>query len=807
MSEYLNPNRVKTKADLYRDSRGRYKRFYDFISSKGILLFIGILFVLSLIGGSVGFYALLLALILSIPTYNHKIKYPMFAPQSLETRDYANPGLNGERFTKASGISYLGLDIITKLPVYSNNDVDRQHKFLLMTTGGGKTETILAANIAAGACIQGSGFCFVDGKATVDMLHKTMGILRRFNRDKDLLVINLMKGDIDFRVNNEQIVTNSINPTAQGSYSQISELLKPLLGDDKKGGGDVWKKRAEAYIDGTTLIFCYLRDYHQIEFTVNTYREYLTVQDTIKLYYGILITGERVSLPKDISASLFSFLDTVAGMTEAVMLEVSNDNDEGLTSDILSQYGFISMQVAPMFNILATDYGHVFGQVSAEVDLTDVVLRRRALVVLIPTLSYGDATINTLASIVVSSIRGMLSKQLGGVVAGSPEEEKLKRSYSSDSPFRVDFDEVTSYLIGGMDKIASMGRSIGIAATFGTQELGAMKAKDSVVTSAVWGSTNTKIIGKIEDSDVTLKIINDRLGQVNVTQASDFSVDYSGMIPVNKEPTSIKVQSVPKLNIGDLTSLKNGQSYVIFEDRVIRLKGFYIPDGVYEAEYVELNHFVTVQEPSKNDLSILSKGNLREIFGRVNDILSGRVKIEDVAKGFLLGDKIGKYEKEYGKVRGLANSSNKECGMYALTAMLRQLNSTKPSRVNKAVQPKELDSVEEAFNNLKEQGVNYNVVDYEESGLYEHSNQSELPVINENVFHSSTENNLTSAEMAHNVAFGVSQNTDGAEEQKDLVEMIVKESLEHPVPPVPNLNEKEAVDYFSNFLKAVNQDV
>ncbi len=52
-------------------------------------------------------------------------------------------------------------------------------------------------------------------------------------------------------------------------------------------------------------------------------------------------------------------------------------------SQVLEQHGFITMQLTRVFGSLADTYGHIIRTNLAEVDLKDVVLNRRILVVLV----------------------------------------------------------------------------------------------------------------------------------------------------------------------------------------------------------------------------------------------------------------------------------------------------------------------------------------------------------------------------------------------------------------------------------------
>src|SRR5260363_419811 len=70
-------------------------------------------------------------------------------------------------------------------------------------------------------------------------------------------------------------------------------------------------------------------------------------------------------------------------------------------------------------SMLVDTYGHIFKDQYSEVDMMDVLLNRRILVVMIPTLEKSAQEAANLGKLVVSSIRLMMAMNLGHTLEGS----------------------------------------------------------------------------------------------------------------------------------------------------------------------------------------------------------------------------------------------------------------------------------------------------------------------------------------------------------------------------------------------------
>src|SRR5262249_11894047 len=86
--------------------------------------------------------------------------------------------------------------------------------------------------------------------------------------------------------------------------------------------------------------------------------------------------------------------------------------------EVREQHGFITMQLTRVFSSLADTYGHIIRTNLAEVDLKDVVLNRRILVVLLPALEKSPEELSNLGKIIIASLKAMMAAGLGDEVEG-----------------------------------------------------------------------------------------------------------------------------------------------------------------------------------------------------------------------------------------------------------------------------------------------------------------------------------------------------------------------------------------------------
>ncbi|PCJ99156.1 MAG: type IV secretion protein IcmO [Zetaproteobacteria bacterium] len=474
----------------------------------------------------------------------------------------------------AEGILYLGNQEKTNEEVwFTNNDI-RTHFLYLGTTGSGKTEGL--KSIATNAMSWGSGFVYVDGKADTDLWSSLSSLVRRFGRDDDLLVLNYMTGNADI-----QAPSNTMNPFSSGSASYLTNMLVSLM---PESGGDnaMWKERAVSLVGAMMPALTWKRDNQEIPMSVRTIRDYLSLNMIIKL-------SRDEFVPKEILVGLIGYLDTLPGFVgdayddEGKVKPPGPDTPQVNTETASQQHGYLAMQFTRSLQSLGDDYGYIFDTQAADVDMVDIVLNRRILVVLVPALEKSGDEVANLGKIVAASIKGMMGSTLGSTVEGSSETVIENKPTHSTTPFVTIFDEVGYYVAEGMAVMAAQARSLGFSLVFASQDLPAMKKRVREEAQSITANCNIKIFGKLEDPTETKDFFEKTVGSAMVTEVSGFQMAGGNSFGSYHDTKQAGVQLRPRANYDKLRGFIEGQAIITFGETVVDCAVFYSNPGFAKA--------------------------------------------------------------------------------------------------------------------------------------------------------------------------------------------------------------------------------
>ena len=495
------------------------------------------------------------------------------------------PGRNGE----AEGILYLGNADRTDEEVWFSNSDARTHILYLGTTGAGKTEGL--KSMVTNAMTWGSGFIYIDGKADTDLWSSLSSLLRRFGRDDDLLVLNYMTGNSDTKA-----PSNTMNPFSSGSASYLTQMLVSLM-PDAEGDNAMWKERAVSLVSSIMPALTWKRDHQDRPMSVSTIREYLTLNNVIKL-------SRDETLPEDIRTGVKGYLDTLPGYMDAVFDDNGQQKPPGPdvpnvdTGTCFQQHGFLSMQFTRSLQSLGDEYGYIFDAQAADVDMVDVVLNRRVLVVLIPALEKsGDETAN-LGKIVAATIKGMMGSTLGSTVEGSSSSVIENKPTNSATPFMVVFDEVGYYTAQGMAVMAAQARSLGFCLIYSAQDLPAMEKRVKEEARSITANCNIKIFGKLEDPTQTKEFFEKTVGQALVTEVSSYQMDAGSLSSTYSDSLQAGVQLRGRASYDELRSFKEGQAIISFGEFVVTVGIFYSNPGFAKA--MRVTRFMALPPPDED---------------------------------------------------------------------------------------------------------------------------------------------------------------------------------------------------------------
>jgi intracellular multiplication protein IcmO len=504
---------------------------------------------------------------------------------------------------KASGILYLGNTDPYREEVWFNNSDSRTHILYLGTTGSGKTVGL--RGIASNALTWGSGFVYIDGKADTDLWSSLSSLARRFGRDDDLLVLNYMTGNSDSKA-----PSNTMNPFSSGSASYLTNMLVSLM-PEAEGDNAMWKERAVSLIGALMPALTWKRDHQDIPLSVGTIRNYLQLSNVIKL-------SRDEAIPEKLRAGIKGYLETLPGYVDAAFDDEGRDKpmspDQPMidTTTAKTQHGYLSMQFTRSLQSLADDYGYIFDSQAADVDMVDVVLNRRMLVVLIPALEKsGDETAN-LGKIVAATIKGMMGSTLGATIEGESANVIENKPTHSSTPFVTIFDEVGYYTAPGMGVMAAQARSLGFCLVFSAQDLPALEKRVKEEARSIAANCNIKIFGKLEDPTQTKEFFEKTVGSSFTTEVSGFATEGASLTRSYYDNFQAGIQTRGRSNYDSVRSFKEGQAVIAFADRVVDVKFYFADPGFAKA--MRVTRYIALPPPDESHAKHLKAiANLRDV--------------------------------------------------------------------------------------------------------------------------------------------------------------------------------------------------
>lgn len=611
MPRFKGEVREKTPIDQRIDTRRWTQRKADEWSSPDdayildIFLSVLNLFLIFLPLGS--FVALLPSYLLSKNFLHPKLRLhdmPLRVPKYIKAPDGSKyipnvPFKKNKAKYLGDGVTMFGIDLISRLQVWGTDSDDRTHSIILGTTGSGKTEFIYV--MILNQLIQDSGFIFVDAKGDISAQKRICQLLRRFGREDDLLTITYAVGDRDFMEAQIDRPTNTFNIMSTTSAGMLIELLAGML-DDGGSGGDLWQGRAIAYIAALTRPLTYLRDKKEFDLSPSKFMEYMELAEIERLCYE---NDYKHANLDQVLKPLKGYLITLPGYNSE-----KRGKQETTT---LEQFGYITMQLTRSLNDLSYNYGHIFGAETGEIDITDVVLNRRCLTVLLPSLERSPATLNMLGKLIIGSIKQMMAGSLGSRLEGLTRVTVDSRPTTARNAFRIILDEVGYMMVTGMSVIPAQARSLNISMVFAAQTYSDIKRGSPEEAEAIWGNTNFKFIGRITDGDNgdTFTKAKGASGETEQTyidgyhQKENFMGDlsYMGSTVARRERRS-------RLDYDDIAGQQDGQFTLIVPKkeqggktqgaRVVHLQGLFTGGGA-ESEYMYINDLIPVSNTEKID--------------------------------------------------------------------------------------------------------------------------------------------------------------------------------------------------------------
>lgn len=589
---------------LIRDTRNIWQRLDGYFRSPtAVAVTLGVFAAASFIVPAVADILLIVGIFMFVIAYTRKTSLPFRLPLSSSVLDYNDPLPGGKKPRKARGIYYFGNERKTNSELWFNNDDMRTHALIFGSTGSGKTEALVS--IAYNALLQGSGFIYVDGKGDNSLFAKVFSMVRSMGREDDILLINFMTGAKDIIGPQKKRLSNTMNPFAMGSSSMLSQLVVSLMDSSSgSGDGDMWKGRAIAFVEALMKLLVAMRDAGYILLDANSIRNYFAldrieamVLDKVFIRDGGLEPVNLDVLPPIIMEPITNYLITLPGY---------NKEKKGKqVSQVLEQHGFITMQLTRVFTSLADTYGHILRTKLAEVDLRDVVLNRRILVVLLPALEKSPDELSSLGKVIIASLKAMMAAGLGDAVEGEYRDLIQRKPTNAPSPYLCILDEYGYYAVKGFAVVPAQARSLGFSVIFAGQDLPAFQKASKEEALSIGANTNIKICMKLEDPLETWDFFMKTAGESYVTHVESFQANTKSVTNSYMDTKSAKIEKRARIDLLDMKEQREGEMHIFFKSKIVRAKVFYADPKPVKA--MRLNHFLKVDVPLDADVNKLAR--------------------------------------------------------------------------------------------------------------------------------------------------------------------------------------------------------
>jgi intracellular multiplication protein IcmO len=335
-------------------------------------------------------------------------------------------------------------------------------------TGSGKTEAMLG--IVEGMLAKGSGLIWVDGIGDVSIYAKVAQMAAAFGREDDVLFVMPAGDDGTPRA-------HCFNPFETGTSQQLTILVGDLLEDSNDGAA--WRGRSIAMVAPVLEALVWRRDAGIASLDIDVILSALILKNVATL-------AEDPDLPEAIREKLRNYLRSLPGYQP--------ERGEKQAQAVIDQHVFLETQVSPVLRQLARS--GLTTSSARYVDLADVLLNDRILVVMLPSVRRDEHEASMFGRAAVAMLKM--------AVAALPPPTRTFR------PFPIVLDELRHYASAAAETIAAQASSLGIAMIYG--------AGDEHPRVRPGGQVAERLVG---GADVKLRMSHDGSGRMKAAIGSE----------------------------------------------------------------------------------------------------------------------------------------------------------------------------------------------------------------------------------------------------------------------------------------------
>jgi intracellular multiplication protein IcmO len=511
--------------------------------------------------------------------------------------------------------------------VWLSDDDLRKHMLILGSTGSGKSETL--KSIFFNALAWSSGFFIADGKADNKLPVDVYSMVRSVGRDADLLILNfLMAGKTPEQIRlSRKRRSNTLNPFSNADPDTIIQMganLLPKVDGDAKN----WQEKALNLWRALVTALCYLRDTQDRDLSISDFIEYLALAKVEELYVLGYEEAERLGEWSYGFISIRNYLESggcpgyqVQKLLKKHRLIPDDDQDgrggfgkkSGNEQDphAYEQHAYRSSQLMPALNLLDKSYGYIFRSKYPEIDMTDVTLRNRILVMLIPSLEKSAQEAESLGKLTIACLRVMMSKNLGSEVEGNFTGLIRDKATNSRYPYVAALDELAYYFSDGIAVMFAQARSLGICMIAAAQDLEKLtEGSRAAESGAMFANQTTKYFMRNEDHNKTAEMVQKVVGKATVAVKKRYEMTDIGW----RRLAEIDVEEVDRVSLQELQAFTAGQGVLQAMGASRLLRSFYMGSDLesHRPNDFRVNRFLQIATPQPDEVmsqSISIKGD------------------------------------------------------------------------------------------------------------------------------------------------------------------------------------------------------
>lgn len=502
--------------------------------------------------------------------------------------------------------------------IWLADDDLRKHCLIIGSTGSGKSETL--KGILFNALCWSSGYFVADGKADNKMPTDNYTMVRSVGRDDDILVLNFLLGGRS----PEQVAasrrrrSNGLNPFSAADADTIIQMGANLL-PKAEGDGKAWQEKALNFWRAVVVALCYKRDTQGMEISIRTFIDYMALPKVEELYIEGYLEAQARGGQENWSygfAAIKTYLESgcPAYKIDKLIARIRQDggirpraegqpHNKAFDQEAMAfeQHSYRTTQLMPVLNLLDKTYGHIFRDKFSEIDMVDVTLNNRILMMLIPSLEKSAQEAENLGKLAIACLRVMMGKNLGADIEGGHQELIESKATNAPYPYIVALDELAYYFSDGIAVMCAQARSLGFSMLALCQDLEKLtEGNRAAEAGAMMANQVTKYFMRIDDPKKTWELVQSIVGKAVVAVYRNFSKGALGW----SRDLEVDLQEVDRVDLKELQGLGKGQGVLNSCGETMRMTSFYMGDELKEnpVAHYHVNRFVQVRSPTADEI-------------------------------------------------------------------------------------------------------------------------------------------------------------------------------------------------------------